>query len=93
MEREEDIGWQRMRRKFGDVLRALEGDLEPATCAALHSEDSCEIQGSCITKYVWKKVNESMAQTVDSIMLDQLVEESKQKCCDAGMTQSGTCKN
>ena len=28
----------------GDVLRALEGDLEPATCAALHSEDSCEIQ-------------------------------------------------
>ena len=41
----------------GDVLRALEGDLEPATCAALHSEDSCEIQGSCITKYVWKKVN------------------------------------
>ena len=62
----------------GDVLRALEGDLEPATCAALHSEDSCEIQGSCITKYVWKKVNESMAQTVDSIMINTLVEMNKE---------------
>ena len=56
----------------GDVLRALEGDLEPATCAALHSE------GSCITKYVWKKVNESMAQTVDSIMINTLVEMNKE---------------
>ena len=64
--------------KSGDVLRALEGDLEPATCAALHSEDSCEIQGSCITKYVWKKVNESMAQTVDSIMINTLVEMNKE---------------
>ena len=62
----------------GDVLRALEGDLEPATCAALHSEDSCEIQGRCITKYVWKKVNESMAQTVDSIMINTLVEMNKE---------------
>ena len=62
----------------GDVLRALEGDLEPATCVALHSEDSCEIQGSCITKYVWKKVNESMAQTVDSIMINTLVEMNKE---------------
>ena len=50
----------------GDVLRAL------------HSEDSCEIQGSCITKYVWKKVNESMAQTVDSIMINTLVEMNKE---------------
>ena len=55
-----------------------ERDLEPATCAALHSEDSCEIQGSCITKYVWKKVNESMAQTVDSIMINTLVEMNKE---------------
>ena len=46
--------------------------------SALHSEDSCEIQGSCITKYVWKKVNGSMAQTVDSIMINTLVETNKE---------------
>lgn len=61
----------------GDVLRALEGNLEPVECAAFHPEEGCEAAGGCVTKYVWKKINESINQTVDEIKLDQLVEESK----------------
>ena len=79
----------------GDILRALEGSLEPVKCAAFDTTtgEGCMASDGCVTKYVWQKINDSINQTVDSIMLDQLVEESKQKCCDAGMTQSGTCKN
>lgn len=77
----------------GDVLRALEGSLDPVECSGLSAEEGCSASENCVTKYVWQKINDSINQTVDSIMLDQLVEESKQKCCDAGMTQSGTCKN
>jgi len=61
----------------GDVLRALEGSLEPVECAAYHQTDSCEAAGGCVTKYVWQRINESINRTVDEISLKQLVEESK----------------
>lgn len=74
------IGWQRMRRKFLLVMYSehLKETWNLRLVQRFHSEDSCEIQGSCITKYVWKKVNESMAQTVDSIMINTLVEMNKE---------------
>ena len=53
----------------GDVLRALEGNLEP--------EGECKGADSCVTKYVWKRINDSINQTVDEIWLNQLVTESK----------------
>lgn len=61
----------------GDVLRALEGNLEPVECSGLHPKEGCEAAGGCVTKYVWQKINESINQTVDEIKLDRLVEESK----------------
>ena len=61
----------------GDVLRALEGNLEPVECSGLHPEEGCEAAGGCVTKYVWQKINESINQTVDEIKLDRLVEDSK----------------
>lgn len=61
----------------GDVLRALEGNLQPVECAAFSQDDSCEASGVCVTKYVWQRINESINKTVDEISLKQLVEESK----------------
>ena len=61
----------------GDVLRALEGSLEPVDCAAYHQTASCEAADGCVTKYVWQRINESINRTVDEISLKQLVEESK----------------
>ena len=77
----------------GDVLRALEGSLEPVECAAFRQEDGCEAAGGCVTKYVWQRINESINRTVDEISLKQLVEESRamqnanpsaEKKCDGG---------
>jgi len=61
----------------GDVLRALEGSLDPVECSGFNQEDSCEAAGGCVTKYVWQRINESINRTVDEISLKQLVEESK----------------
>ncbi len=61
----------------GDILRALEGNLQPVECTAFNPEDSCEAAGGCVTKYVWQRINESINQTVNEISLKQLVEESK----------------
>lgn len=74
----------------GDVLRALEGSLEPVKCAAFYSEDGCISADSCVTKYVWKKINESINETVNKIMLDELVGESK-KLNPAGGFDASAC--
>ncbi len=60
----------------GDILRALEGNLDAVECSAFNDE-GCEGADLCVAKYVWQRINESIAQTVDEMMLDQLVEESR----------------
>ena len=60
----------------GDVLRALEGNLELVDCPGLLPQEGCKSADSCVTKYVWKRINDSIHQTVEEIKLDQLVEES-----------------
>lgn len=60
----------------GDVLRALEGNLEAVQCAGL-SEEGCQGAQLCVSKYVWQKINESISKTVDDMKLNTLVEESR----------------
>ena len=76
----------------GDVLRALEGNLDPVECAGLEPDGECKAADSCVTKYVWKRINESINRTVDEIRLDQLVEESRKKC-SGGLTDWSECRN
>ena len=58
----------------GDVLRALEGDLTLVDCNGF--EGGCGISDACVSKYVWKRMEESLQSTVDSISLKELVEQS-----------------
>ena len=75
----------------GDILRALEGNLEPVECPGLEPDGECKAADSCVTKYVWKRINDSINRTVDEIMLDQLVEESRKKC--SADIDHRVCKN
>ena len=62
----------------GDVLRALEGDLTPVDCTELtDTEDTCRGSKYCVTTTVWKRLNDSIAKTVDSIYLDELADEAR----------------
>ncbi len=76
----------------GDVLRALEGSLDPVECAAFNGEDTCEAAGGCVTKYVWQRINESINRTVNEISLKQLVEESK-TVKNTGNSKQMKCNN
>ena len=60
----------------GDVLRALEGSIEAVSCQE-GENPSCVGKDLCVARYVWQKVNKSIQETVDSIMISQLVEESR----------------
>ena len=59
----------------GDILRALEGSLKAVECAGLESSESCQESEFCVTKYVWKRMNESITRTVDEMKLSDLVAE------------------
>lgn len=63
----------------GDVLRALEGDLAPVECAGIDSSGTahCGSSSQCVSKIVWKRINDSINDTVDSIYIGELVQESK----------------
>lgn len=73
----------------GDVLRALEGNLDAVTC----EDGTCDTADSCVTRFVWRRINDSIAHTVDTMMLDELVEESRRLLQDKGTQRSENCKN
>lgn len=75
----------------GSILRALEGDLSPVDCSEVIQGDSiCTSSDSCVTKYVWKRISDSINEAVDSIKLSELVEESRriQSCSGNGDTNA-----
>ncbi len=76
----------------GDILRALEGNLDPVECPGLNEEVGCGGAEFCVTKYVWQRINDSINQTVDEIKLEQLVEESR-SVKDAARNVSSCCTN
>lgn len=62
----------------GVILRALEGNLNPVDCSEVNKSDGiCSSSDSCVTKYVWKRISDSINDAVDSIKLSELVSESK----------------
>lgn len=59
----------------GDILRALEGDLNPVDCTLTNEDKSCSNADFCASKFVWKKISDSINEAVDSISLQDMVEE------------------
>ena len=59
----------------GDILRCLEGSLDAVECPAIEGSD-CDSANACVSKFVWKRINDAIAQAVDSVWLSELVEES-----------------
>lgn len=61
----------------GEVLRALEGNLNPVDCSELEGNNQCRGSDLCVTKYVWKRISDSINSAVDELMLSELVEEGE----------------
>lgn len=75
----------------GDILRALEGDLNPVECSVVgNAESNCSNADSCVTKYVWKRISDSINDAVDGIKLSDLVAESKKVQAGAGNIDNKT---
>lgn len=56
----------------GNILRSLEGDLSPSDCV---TGDECENEYNCVTKTVWERIKNSIDEVVDSITLQDMIED------------------
>jgi len=61
----------------GDILRALEGSLAPVECVNELEPKPCVETESCVTRIVWQKIRDSINTVVDSITLQDMVDEYK----------------
>jgi Rrf2 family protein len=55
----------------GEILRAVEGPLEPVDCV---NSQTCPIRESCISRYTWSELYREINDCVDSVTLKDLVE-------------------
>lgn len=59
----------------GSVLRALEGSLAPVDCVLEEDPVKCERSEMCVTRIIWGKIRDSVNNVVDSITLQDLVND------------------
>lgn len=62
---------------IGQILRTLEGTIAPADCVS--EDDGVECSGAdvCVTRIIWEKIRDSINQVVDSLTLEDMVQEQK----------------
>jgi Rrf2 family iron-sulfur cluster assembly transcriptional regulator len=56
----------------GDVLRAVEEELDPVFCVDDDAQSSCPRVDGCPTHWLWAKLGDAINGVLDSVMLDEL---------------------
>ncbi len=59
----------------GEVIRALEGDIAPSECVLDENSGKCIKEDCCVTKNVWIKIRNSINDVIDSITLQDMVDD------------------
>lgn len=62
----------------GEILRAQEGSLAPVACA--QEGGSCAREARCVTVDLWRRVRQAVDDVVDSVTLQDLVDDYHAKC-------------
>ncbi|MGH2533712.1 MAG: RrF2 family transcriptional regulator [Thermomicrobiales bacterium] len=64
----------------GEVYRVMEGPVAPMDCVSEDPADqTCPLIDGCETRPVWMKVRDSIAMTIDSITLADLINQGKER--------------
>ena len=59
----------------GQVLLALEGPLAPAECVTDPNNPKCRLADGCVTRNVWEKISVSIHDVIDTMTLQNMIEE------------------
>lgn len=65
----------------GDILRAVEGPLEPVACLGVHP---CSAAKGCIARNLWSILYREISNFIDSVTLEDLVSAYSEMLKDEG---------
>lgn len=65
----------------GMILRLTEGSLAPVECVE-YEQPGCERENDCVTRILWKKLNDAINGVVDTVTLEDLMEWQRVKADD-----------
>ncbi|NBI06723.1 RrF2 family transcriptional regulator [Senegalia massiliensis] len=61
----------------GDIIRSLEGSIAPSDCVIEGEAVDCPKGEYCVTRGVWMKIRDSINDVIDSLTLQDMVDEQK----------------
>jgi Rrf2 family protein len=61
--------------RVGDVVRAMEGDIELAPCG----NNECDRETVCVTRAVWQEAGRALQTVLDEKTIDGLAEEADRR--------------
>lgn len=61
----------------GEIIRVLEGPIAPVNCVSEVEPAKCDQSDICITRSVWARVRDSIAEVMDSISLGDMCNEAE----------------
>lgn len=64
----------------GEILRTLEGNLAPVSCADADDVCRCTRAEQCVTVEVWRDIQAAVSGVVDHLTLADLVKRYHEKC-------------
>ena len=64
----------------GEILRVLEGNLAPVSCASGDDACRCNRADRCVTVEVWREIQAAVSGVVDRLTLADLVQRYHEKC-------------
>ncbi|WP_425447168.1 RrF2 family transcriptional regulator [Dethiothermospora halolimnae] len=68
----------------GQIIRVLEGSIAPSDCVADDEDLTCNREKQCVTKIVWEKIRDSINEVIDSITLQDMVDDHERLNNDRG---------
>ena len=71
--------------RIGDIIRVLEGPIAPVDCVAEEDPELCAKAEHCLTRPIWEKVRDSITEVLDSITLENMLEDAKKREADRSL--------
>lgn len=71
------LGRETEKIRIGDIIRVLEGPIAPVDCVSEEDPECCNKANHCVTRTIWEKVRDSIADVLDSITLADMVKDAE----------------
>ena len=70
---------------FGEVVRFVEGPLNPVDCATEGPAAACPLASACVFLPVWQEAEAAVGQVYDSLTFQELLDRAERLCADRAL--------